>query len=131
MKQTTSYEPAALKRLMGFHATREEEVDRLLRGGVLVDLYRVVRQGVRISAEGYSIKDIEPLYDLNREGGITNAASSIVAYEEWLESEDDKILEEIAQYNREDCLSLWKMQAWLENLRKEAWWWKMTICCGL
>ncbi len=26
------YEPAALKRLMGRYATREEEIDRLLRG---------------------------------------------------------------------------------------------------
>ena len=43
------YEPTALKRLMGRHATREDEVDRLLRGDVFVDLYRVVRQGVRVS----------------------------------------------------------------------------------
>jgi predicted RecB family nuclease len=32
-----SYEPTALKRLMGRHATREDEVDRLLRGGVQID----------------------------------------------------------------------------------------------
>ncbi len=37
------YEPHALKRLMGRHGTREAEVDRLLRGEVLVDLYRVVK----------------------------------------------------------------------------------------
>ncbi|MBA2265958.1 MAG: TM0106 family RecB-like putative nuclease, partial [Chloroflexi bacterium] len=36
------YEPSALKRLMGRHATREDEVDRLLRGGVMIDLYRAV-----------------------------------------------------------------------------------------
>ncbi|EQD47182.1 hypothetical protein B1B_12437, partial [mine drainage metagenome] len=40
------YEPAALKRLMGRYGTREREVDDLLRGRVLVDLYQVVRQGV-------------------------------------------------------------------------------------
>jgi predicted RecB family nuclease len=48
-----SYEPTALKRLMGRHGTREEEVDRLLRGGVLVDLFRAVRQGLRASVESY------------------------------------------------------------------------------
>ena len=42
-----AYEPTALKRLMGEHATREDEVDELLRGEVFVDLYRVVRQGLR------------------------------------------------------------------------------------
>ena len=34
-----TYEPTALKRLMGRHGTREDEIDRLLRRGVLVDLY--------------------------------------------------------------------------------------------
>jgi len=43
------YEPAALRRLMGEHATREDEVDHLLRREVFVDLYRVVEQSVRIS----------------------------------------------------------------------------------
>ena len=33
------YESGALKRLMQRHATREDEVDRLLRGSMLVDLY--------------------------------------------------------------------------------------------
>ena len=33
-----SREPSALKRLMGRYATREDEVDRMLRAGLLVDL---------------------------------------------------------------------------------------------
>jgi predicted RecB family nuclease len=32
------YEPAALKRLMGRYVTCEDEIDRMLRGGVFVDL---------------------------------------------------------------------------------------------
>src|SRR5713101_8653386 len=52
------YEPSALKRLMGRYASREEEVDRLLRGKVFVDLYSVVRQSLRASVEKYSIKDL-------------------------------------------------------------------------
>ena len=75
------YEPTALKRLMGRHGTREEEVDRLLRGGVLVDLFRAVRQGVRASVESYSIKQIEPLYGFEREVDLRDAGSSIVAFE--------------------------------------------------
>ena len=115
-----SYEPAALKRLMGIHATREEEVDRLLRGGIFVDLYRVVQQGLRISVESYSIKKIEPLYMMERAGEIIDAASSIVAYEQWLESGDAQILEDIAKYNYEDCFSMVKLQTWLEAVREEA-----------
>src|ERR687896_855773 len=79
------YEPTALKRLMGRHATREAEVDELLRGGILVDLFRAVRQGLRASVESYSIKKLEPLYGFTREIDLRDAGSSIVAFEEWLE----------------------------------------------
>src|SRR5581483_11808161 len=37
------YESGALKRLVQRHQTREAELDRILRAGVLVDLYAVVR----------------------------------------------------------------------------------------
>jgi len=48
------YESGALKRLMSRHAVREDDLDVLLRGRVLVDLYSVLRQGVRVSDEWYS-----------------------------------------------------------------------------
>ena len=119
-----SYEPTALKRLMGRHATREDEVDRLLRGGVLVDLFRAVRQGLRASVESYSIKRIEPLYGFEREVELRDAGSSIVAFEEWLElGEGDRpssdILDEIARYNRDDVVSTARLRDWLESLRPE------------
>ena len=41
------YEPAALKRLASRHATRERELDVLLRAQRFIDLHAVVRQGVR------------------------------------------------------------------------------------
>jgi predicted RecB family nuclease len=114
-----SYEPAALKRLMGRHATREEEVDRLLRGGVLVDLYRVVTQGVRISKDGYSIKKLEHFYMPRRTEAIADAAASIVAYEQWLETRDTALLDGIEAYNRRDCESTWQLRDWLEQRRDE------------
>jgi uncharacterized protein len=118
------YEPTALKRLMGRHATREEQVDRLLRGGVLVDLFRAVRQGLRASVESYSIKKIEPLYGFQRAEGLRDAGSSIVEFEEWLElGEGDRpasqILESIATYNRDDVLSTLRLRDWLEGRRGE------------
>lgn len=112
-----SYEQSAMKRLMGRHATREEEVDELLRGGVFVDLYRVVRQGVRVGVESYSIKKLEPLYMGERGGRVTDAGSSIVEYEAWLESPDDAILEAIRAYNEDDCRSLVGLRGWLEARR--------------
>ena len=79
------YEPTALKRLMGRYGTREAEVDRLLREGVLVDLLRAVRQSLRASVESYSIKRMEAFYGFTREIDLRDAGSSIVAFETWLE----------------------------------------------
>ena len=56
------YEKSALQRLTARHGVREAELDMLLRAEVLVDLYAVVRQGVRISKESYSIKKLEAFY---------------------------------------------------------------------
>lgn len=119
-----AYEPTALKRLMGRHATREDEVDRLLRGGILVDLHRVVRQGVRASVESYSIKRIEPLYGLERKIDLRDAGSSIAAFAEWLElgrgerpSADH--LRRIEAYNRDDVESNRRLRDWLEERRTE------------
>jgi len=47
------YEPTALKSLMSKHGVREVELDDLLRAERFVDLYRVVREALRISEPGY------------------------------------------------------------------------------
>jgi uncharacterized protein len=115
-----AYEPNALKWLASTYATREQEVDRLLRGRVLVDLYRVVRQSVQIGTESYSLKELEALYRAGkRSTEIVDAASSIVAYEEWLDSRDQQKLDEILAYNADDCLSTAQLRDWLEARRLE------------
>ena len=83
-----TYEATALRRLMGLHATREEEVDRLLRGKVLVDLYAVVRQALRVSQPNYSIKSIEAFYMDERATEVAEGGDSIIAFERYLETGD-------------------------------------------
>ncbi len=114
------YESGALKRLMSRHASREDEVDELLRGAVLVDLYEVVRHAIRASVESYSIKQIEKFYMPAREGPVTRAGFSVVQYENWLESADSRLLDELAAYNRDDCLSTYLLRGWLEERRVDA-----------
>src|SRR5713101_5224043 len=114
------YEPNALKYLASTYASREAEVDQLLRGRVLVDLYRIVRQSVRIGTESYSLKELEALYRGKRSTEIVDAAGSIVAYEDWLQSRDQRLLDEIARYNEDDCLSTAQLRDWLEARRVEA-----------
>src|SRR6185436_551768 len=114
------YEPTALKRLMGLHGTREQQVDHLLRKEVLVDLYKVVKQGVRISQPGYGIKKVEAFYMDQRDTAVTEGGESIVAYEQWIETGEQRILDEIGEYNEEDCISTLKLRDWLVGLRREA-----------
>ena len=113
------YETAALGRLMGRYGTREAELDDLLRGGVFVDLYRVVRQGLVVGSESYSIKDLEPLYMEGRTGEVTDAGSSIVQYERWLQTGNEEILTNLEAYNRDDVESTWRLRDWLEDKRAE------------
>jgi predicted RecB family nuclease len=107
------YERTALSRLMGEHGTREEEVDDLLRGEVLVDLYRVTKQALRASIPSYSIKDVEELYDFERHAEVGGGGESVNAFETWLETGEDALLDGIREYNREDCVSLHELHRWL------------------
>jgi len=111
------YEETALKRLMSLHGTREAEVDNLLRTGKLVDLYKVVREGLLISEPGYSLKNIERFYAEDRGGDIQNAGASIVAYERWKETGEQSLLQQIEAYNRDDVLSTVGLREWLLTLR--------------
>ena len=77
----------AVGRLMGRFATREDEVDDLFRRGVFVDLYRVVRQGVRAGVESYSIKRLEPLVGYTRQMDLRQATENLIAFEAALEDQ--------------------------------------------
>ena len=116
------YESGALKRLMQRHATREDEIDVLLRGHVLVNLYdHVVRQGIRASVESYSIKKLETFY-MPRARGRDHAGRLLGRRVRALDGaeQDPAILDAIAAYNRDDCISNLLLRDWLEARRDEA-----------
>ena len=121
-----SYEESALKRLASLHATREMEVDELLRQGALVDLYKVVREAIRISEPRYSIKNVEHFYREARAGDVQNAGASIVYYEQWRETQDAKLLKDIEDYNRDDVDSTRQLHEWLLGLRPAEVAWKIN-----
>lgn len=51
---------------------------------------------------------------------VREAGGAIVAYETWLETQDDEQQREIERYNRDDCVSLAELHHWLLRLRSEA-----------
>ncbi len=119
------YERAALLRLAGRHGVGEEAIDNLLRDNVLVDLYPIVRSALRVGQRSYSLKKLEPLYmgaEL-RDGDVTNAADSIVAYADYCAMRDNdkvgeaaELLAGIADYNAYDCRSTRRLRNWLRAL---------------
>ncbi len=112
-----SYEESALKRLMTSHGVRESQVDDLLRGHKMVDLYKVVREGIRVSEPSYSIKNIEAFYADKRQEEVSNALASVVYYEKWVETQEQKLLDDIQEYNMVDCRSTWQLREWLLTLK--------------
>lgn len=117
-----AYEKTALLRLAGRYGVGEDEVDDLLRNGVLVDLYPLVRKSIRVGTETYSLKSLEPLYmgGQLRTGDVTTATDSITQYAKYCElraggRHDDAtvVLKEIEEYNRYDCTSTRKLRDWL------------------
>ncbi|KRB30871.1 nuclease [Mesorhizobium sp. Root172] len=119
------YEPGALKRLMGRYATREEEFDKMLRSKLFVDLYSVVRNGLRASVESYSIKRLEPFYGFTRETALQEANVALLSLQSSLElGHPDKIRDQdrsvVESYNRDDCVSTQFLRDWLEILRSQA-----------
>ncbi len=118
------YEPGAMKRLMGRFGTREDEVDRLLRAGVFVDLYGVAKQSVRASVERYSIKDLEVFYGFERQVVLREASAHLRLMERALElgareNITDEVRETVRKYNEDDCVSTWRLRDWLESLRAQ------------
>ena len=115
------YEPTALKRLMTVHATREEELDELLRREAFVDLYQVVRRSMRISHNSYSIKAVRQFFmpDAGK-GAVTEGGQSIIEFQRWLDTGAAAILEAIERYNEEDCVSTLQLHRWLMDRRLEA-----------
>ncbi|MDT5146584.1 MAG: hypothetical protein QOC58_1229, partial [Mycobacterium sp.] len=116
------YEKTALLRLAGRYGVGEDEVDELLRSGTLVDLYPLVRKSIRVGAESFSLKALEPLYmgAHLRAGDVTTAAGSITSYAKYCElqsegrcDEAESVLKEIEDYNHYDCRSTRALRNWL------------------
>lgn len=117
-----AYEVSAVRRLSTRHDTRQDAVDQLLRNNVFVDLYQIVRQGLLIGEDSYSIKSVERLYRPKRKTEVATAADSIVQYARWIASQEPQdwnksgILNGIRDYNEDDCKSTVELAHWLREI---------------
>ncbi|MBS0286706.1 MAG: TM0106 family RecB-like putative nuclease [Proteobacteria bacterium] len=120
-----NYEINACRKLMGRYGVCEYEVDQLLRNEVFVDLYKIVKCSILLGEPKYSIKNIEHLYRAQRETNVISGGDSVVVYDGWRENPDgdtwqtSKILNDIRNYNRDDCDSTQELVDWLRNRQRE------------
>ena len=99
-------------------------MDRLLRAGVFIDLYGILKQTLRASVERYSLKDLEVFFEFERKTDLRDARKSLTALEYALElgqlgSLPREVLQIVESYNREDCISAHALRDWLEGIRRE------------
>jgi len=100
-------------------------IHKILETGAFVDIYKLVRGSLRVGEPSYSIKYLERLADIFREdatqsseeANCQDAQSSIALYFNYLASKEQALLDEIEQYNAQDCESLLRFTEWLRALQ--------------
>ena len=117
-----AYEPGTFKRLMGIYTTREDEIDRMLRAHLFVDLHTILKQAARASVEEYSLKAIEKFYQFARTIPLDESREAMRFVEHSLElgratEIPDKYRESLEAYNGDDCRSTAHLRDWLEAER--------------
>ena len=85
----------------------------------LIDLFEVVKNSVIFPLYFYSIKDLAKSRFVNYKWRHQKAgrAQSIFWYEKWLETGDEKVLQDILDYNEDDVIATEHLLHWLQQPR--------------
>ena len=114
-----SYEITALLKLTSLHSVNGVDYDNFLRLEKFVNLLNVNKQGLFLSESSYSLKNVEKFYEFKREGDVQKGDVSQEYYSEWIETQDQKYLDEIESYNKQDCQSTYELHKWLLKIKPE------------
>jgi predicted RecB family nuclease len=117
-----SYEVTALNRLASRHGVLDKEVSELVASGRTIDLYKMVKGSIMVSQPSYSIKKLEAFYEFERKSKVLDAGSSIDEYDfyrqqvELGEEGAKETLQQITDYNEDDCVSTMALYNWLSSM---------------
>lgn len=129
------YEVSALRRVAARAVTdagmlAANKLEEMIEAGTFFDVYKFVKSALVVGDPSYSIKTIEKIVGITREGDeLSDAESSVAMYYEWRRTAHDDIdddstpanemshdiLYEIHSYNRQDCESLKEVVSWLRE----------------
>ena len=105
--------------MTSIHKVHEVDYAHYLNPSKFVDLFKVVKQGIFVSQKSYSIKDIEKYYDFKRTGDILKGDVSEEFYIQFMQNNDQKLLDKIEEYNKQDCISTFRLQKWLLRIKPQ------------
>ncbi len=105
---------ASLERKYG--ATQNDALDEFRSR--MVDLHPIVKDTVALPAKSYGLKSVAPFVGLKYSAADAGGAQSIVWFQDYQKDPSrTDILETLLNYNKEDCLAMKKIEAWLRTLR--------------
>jgi len=105
------FEVDMVRYLSGKHGT-----DKLLKEQILsqlVDVLSIVRQAVIFPLSFYSLKDLAAYTGFSWRHPEASGVNSILWYEDWLSFGDKEKLQDILDYNEDDCRATLALKNWL------------------
>jgi uncharacterized protein len=126
-----NYEKRALKDLSISYSSVFPEgqnfIDSLLRQEKFVDLYLVVSQCMQTTEKDLSLKTIEIFYRKQRSSIVKTADDSIKLFDNWCSTNESSLIQDIINYNEEDCISTYELREFLlKNRSKDLPWFSQT-----
>lgn len=120
----TPYEPSSVKRLASRCAVFEEDVDKLLRAELFVDLYSVIKESLIAGVESYSLKDMEQFTGHIRKANLRLASDARRRMSVALDFKDFATISQhdfdlLELNNRDNCLATYKLREWLESICRQ------------
>jgi len=103
-----------------------QQLERFVEEGVLVDLFKILKNSLGVGLSGYGLKKMELLFRGARDTAVSGAQDSLRVYQAWLDDpkgfdcQSDERLESIRIYNEDDCLSTMLLLKWMRKRLKGA-----------
>ena len=107
------HEKTMMKKLFDKYGGDKETYEKIVDN--MIDLLVVVRQTVVFPVYSYSIKDVAKFLGFEWSAKDAGGAASMLWYDNWIKTKDDKHLRKILRYNKEDCKAMVKLKEFIKN----------------
>ena len=108
-----AYERDVLRRCAAMHGTDPAVLASL--EARLIDILARMREKVIFPIPFYSLKDIAKHLGFRWRSADASGADSVLWYEEWLETGNETLLQDIVDYNEDDVRATWHVIHWVQT----------------